>query len=101
MIHIKVSKEFRVPIILEKEIAHIDPTIWINKNNFHLMKLRLIEGVWVRVDATGIRRMEVGWSSASKATTFIAINETFELLRSHHLKYDHFFKHISLKLKKT
>ena len=35
---------------LEKEIAQTDPTTLINESTLHLMKLRLVEGAWIKSD---------------------------------------------------
>ena len=74
----EVFRKFKVLCTLKKEISCSNPTIWINENNLHQMKLRLVEGAWVRIDGPRVRRLKVGGSSSFEPS--IATNETLELL---------------------
>ena len=82
----KVFKRFRVPCSLEKEITQNDPTTFINENTLHLMRLRLVEGAWIKIN-DGVRRLNDGESSFFPPFT----NETLALLHSLHLKQDQHF----------
>ena len=83
-----------MPYSLEKEIAQNDPITFINENTLHLMRLRLVEGAWIKSD-DGVRRLDGGESSSSASST----NETLALLCSLHLKQDQHFQSIKEHLK--
>ena len=44
----EVFKLAKVPIRMEKQIANVDNSTWINENTFCAIKLELVEGRWVR-----------------------------------------------------
>ena len=90
----KVFKRFKVPCSLEKEIAPNDPTTLISEGTLHLMKLRLVEGAWIKTDDGGT--FLAGEGSSSSATPS---NEVLTLLRNLHLKQDQHFKSLKDYLK--
>ena len=57
------------------------------------MRLRQVEGAWVRGDSIGVRKVDIEGSSCAGAFAFAfaVANETLDLLYSFHLKQDHFF----------
>ena len=55
------------------------------------MRLRQVEGAWVRGDSIGVRKVDIKGSSCAGAFAFVVANETLDLLYSFHLKQDHFF----------
>ena len=64
MILTKVFKKFRIAISLEKQVTPVDPFTWINENILHQMKLRLVDGAWVRFGAHDLTRVEIGEPSS-------------------------------------
>ena len=58
------------------------------------MRLRLAKGSWVISEGVSVNRVEIGESSL-----FAAVNETFKLLHSFHLKQDCSFESFSHQLK--
>ena len=87
MILTAVFKKFRIEISPEKQITPVDPSTWINENTLHQMRLKLVDGAWVRPSAHGPTRTEAGDPSSSGASSIL------ELLQSLHLKQD---QHLNL-----
>ena len=56
------------------------------------MKMRLVNGVWIRLDAPSSRKAEASESSSSMP--FASSNEILELLWSLHIKQDNHLGHI-------
>ena len=87
-----VFRKNRVILSLEKQISHVDQSIWITDITLHQMKLRLVNGVWTKTDNLKGKRSEASASSCTESAA--ASNDVLEMLRSMQLKQDQHFEQL-------